>query len=269
LSADVRNIDYPERMTSQTPAQEVPLAAVTLNERVFPTLTDAQLQRIATHGQRRAMAQGETLVETGARNVRFFAVVSGAIQATRPSADGETVIVTLRAGQFSGEGTMLTGRPAITRLRVSEPGEAIELDREQLLTLIQTDAEISGTLMRAFILRRAELIHRHLGDVLVIGSVHCGGTLRVKEFLTRNGHPFTYVDLDRDPQAQELLDRFEVREGDVPVLICRGQLVLRNPSNQEIADESGLSLETVKKHLHSIFRKLQVPSRSRLMALMR
>jgi thioredoxin reductase (NADPH) len=123
----------------------------------------------------------------------------------------------------------------MAQLRVSEPGEVIELSREQMLALVQTDAELSEILMRAFILRRVELIARELGDVVVIGSTHSGGTLRVKEFLTHNGHPFHYVDLDRDPTAQELFDRFHVTIDDVPVLICRGTAALRNPTNAQIA----------------------------------
>jgi len=95
--------------------------------------------------------------------------------------------------------------------------------------------------MRAFILRRLQLIARDLGDVVVIGSAHSAGTLRVKEFLTRNGHPFHYVDLDRDREAQELLDRFHVEIADIPVLICRGDAVLRNPTNQKIADCLGFN----------------------------
>src|SRR5207248_529034 len=84
--------------------------------------------------------------------------------------------------------------------------------------------------------RRAELIANGLGDVVVVGSVHCSGTLRVKEFLARNNHPFAYIDLDQDPAAQELLDRLAVTAADVPVLICRGEAVLRNPSNRQIAE---------------------------------
>ena len=89
--------------------------------------------------------------------------------------------------------------------------------------------------MRAFIIRRVELIAHGLGDVVVVGSNHCSGTLRVKEFLTRNGHPYSYIDLDRDADVQELLDRFHVTVADVPVVICRGEVVLRNPTNQQIA----------------------------------
>jgi thioredoxin reductase (NADPH) len=95
--------------------------------------------------------------------------------------------------------------------------------------------------MRAFILRRVELIAHGLGDAVLVGSNHCSGTLRVKEFLTRNGHPYTYIDLDRDSDVQDLLDRFHVSAGDVPVLICRGEMVLRNPTNQQIADCLGFN----------------------------
>ncbi|PYR59865.1 MAG: pyridine nucleotide-disulfide oxidoreductase [Acidobacteria bacterium] len=210
-------------------------------ERLFPTLTDAQVARIAARGRRRPVARGEVLVEVGDKATPFFVVVNGEVQVLRPSGATETLIVTHRAGQFSGEGTMITGRRAIARLRVSEPGEVLELNRDQLLALVQTDAELSGILMRAFILRRSELIARDLGDVVVIGSTHCAGTLRVKEFLTRNGHPFHYIDLDRDTDAQELLDRFHISAADVPVLICRGDAVLRNPSNHQIAECLGFN----------------------------
>lgn len=191
---------------------------------------------MAVHGRRRSIARGEVLVEVGDRNVPFFVVVAGEVEALRPSETGDTLIVRLQPGQFSGEGSMLNGRRAIARVRVRESGEAIELNREQLLALIQTDAELSETLMRAFMLRRVALIARDLGDVLVIGSTHSSGTLRVKEFLTRNGHPFHNLDLDRDRDAQQLLDRFQVSVADIPVVICRGDAVLRNPTNTKIAD---------------------------------
>jgi len=216
-------------------------ATVSRPERLFPTLTAAQTARIATHGRRRAMASGEVLVEVGQRPVPFFVVLSGEVQVVRPSAGTEALIVTQGSGQFTGEGTMLTGRRALTRIRAIELGEVIELDREQLFGLIQTDAELSDLFMRAFILRRVELIAGGYGDVVMIGSTHCAGTLRVEEFLTRNGHPFHYIDLDRDADAQELLDRFHVSAADVPVVICRGDAVLRNPSNQQIADCLGFN----------------------------
>jgi thioredoxin reductase (NADPH) len=221
-------------------------------ERLFPTLTPEQIKRIAAHGRRRAIARGDVLVEAGDKVVPFFVVVSGAVQVLRPSDATETLIVTHGAGQFSGEGNMITGRRALGRLRVTEAGEVIELNREQLLALIQTDAELSEILMRAFILRRSELIAGGFGDVVVIGSTHCAGTLRVKEFLTRNGHPYQYIDLDSDVEAQDLLDRFHVSAADVPVLICRGDAVLRNPSNQRIAECLGFNDTIEPTHLRDL-----------------
>ena len=142
------------------------------------------MSRIASRGLRRTISRGDVLIEVGDRPVPFFLVLSGEIQALRPADGTETLIVSHRAGQFSGEGNMISGRRSLARVRVSESGEVIQLDHEQLLALIQTDAELSEILMRAFIQRRLELIARDMGDVVVIGSTHSSGTLRVKEFLT-------------------------------------------------------------------------------------
>jgi thioredoxin reductase (NADPH) len=221
-------------------------------DKLFPTLSAPQIARIAVHGRHRAVSVGDVLVDVGDTNVPFFVVLSGRVQAVRPSEDGETLIVTHGVGQFSGEANMLTGRRAMGRLRVSESGEVLELTRDALLAVIQTDPDVSDILMRAFMLRRAALIERHFGDVVLIGSAHCSGTLRVKEFLARNGYPHVYIDLDRDAAAQEMLDRFKVTEADVPVLICRGQSVLKNPSNQQIANCLGLNDAIDRAHVRDV-----------------
>ena len=89
--------------------------------------------------------------------------------------------------------------------------------------------------MRAFILRRVELVTAGVGDVVLIGSTHSAGTHRIKEFLMRNGHPYTFIDLELDPDVQNLLDSFHITASEIPVVICRGKVVFRNPNNQEIA----------------------------------
>jgi thioredoxin reductase (NADPH) len=117
----------------------------------------------------------------------------------------------------------------------------VELDREHGRSVVQTDGELGEILMRAFILRHTELVARGVGGIVLVGSNHCAGTLRIKEFLTRNGHPHAFLDLDRDPAAQAAIDRFGVSMADIPVLICRGEVVLRNPTNQTIADCLGFN----------------------------
>ncbi|HEY2986457.1 MAG TPA: FAD-dependent oxidoreductase [Candidatus Binatia bacterium] len=212
-----------------------------LQERMFPTLTPAQIARIAAHGRVRQVRRGEVLVEAGAPVVPFFVVTAGRLEAVRPSGSAEALVAVHGPGQFTGEVNMLSGRPALVRSRVTEPGEVIELDREHLLALVQTDSELSELFMRAFILRRVELIAHGFGDVVLVGSTHCPGTLRVKEFLTRNGHPYSFIDLDRDADVQVLLDKFHVAAADVPVVICRGEMVLKNPTNRQVAECLGFN----------------------------
>ena len=226
--------------TTDTPAT-VPQTPGARPEQIFPTLTAAQVARVAAHGQVRQIRRGEVLFEAGDHGVPFFLVTAGQIEIVRPSGTAEAVIRALGPGEFTGEVNMLSGRRTFVRLRASVAGEVIELRREDLLGLVQTDPELSDIFMRAFILRRAELIAREIGDVVLVGSMHSPGTLRIKEFLTRNGHPYTYIDLDRDHDAEAFLDRFAVAEADVPVLISCGGAVLRNPTNRQIADNLGFN----------------------------
>jgi thioredoxin reductase (NADPH) len=226
-------------MTAATPA--FTLTPGTRADHVFPTLTPEQVARIAAHGRVRRVAAGEVLMEAGEQAARFFVVTEGLIEAVRPVGTTEDSVATFGPGQFTGEVTMLSGRRGFGRIRAVEPSAVIEVDRDTLLSLVQTDGELSEILMRAFLLRRVQLIARGLGDVVLVGSTHCAGTLRIKEFLTRNGHPHRYLDLDRDAGVQELLDRFRVGIADIPVVICRCTVVLRNPTNQQIADCLGFN----------------------------
>jgi thioredoxin reductase (NADPH) len=225
------------------PTTSVVSPRATQAEQMFPTLTPEQIARIEPQGRLRKVHQDEVLVEAGDEHVPFFVIKSGQIEIVRPSGLEETLIVVHDPGHFTGEVNMLSGRRSLVRMRAISDGEVIELNHEHLMTLVQTDPELSEIFMRAFILRRVELIAHGFGDVVLVGSVHCAGTLRVKEFLTRNGHPYTYLDLDRDPDVQDLLDRFQVGEEDVPFLIFRGETVLRDPTNEQIAECLGLNDE--------------------------
>ena len=213
-------------------------------EKIFPKLTQAQISRIATYGRTRSIQTGDVLIEQGDASMPFFVVITGEVEIVRPFGAHETLITIHGNGQFTGDVNMLSGRRSLVRARASKPSEVIELDHKDLLRLVQNDAELSDILMRAFILRRVELIAAGVGDIVLIGSVHSAGTLRIKEFLMRNGHPYSYVDLEQDPDVQNLLDSFKIVASDVPVLICQGQLVLRNPGNQQIADCLGFN-ETI------------------------
>ena len=181
------------------------------------------------------------MFEPGDATAHFFVVLSGALEIVQLTVQGERLIVTHQAGSFTGEMTMISGRGALARGRVTAAGEFLELSPEALRTLVARDGELSGIFMRAFILRRVLLISSGSGNVILLGSRHSAKTLRLREFLTRNGHPHTYIDLDTETGAQELLDRFTVTLDEIPVVICNGETVLRGPSIQELAKCLGLN----------------------------
>jgi len=210
-------------------------------EKIFPKLTPKQIRRITVYGRMRSVQPGEVLIEQGDTSVPFFVVITGEVEIVRPFDAHETLVTVHGYSEFTGEVNMLSGRRSFFRARVTKPGKVIELGHQQMLTLVQTDAELSDILMRAFILRRVELIAAGVGDIILIGSTHSASTLRIKEFLMRNGHPYSYIDLEHDPEVQNLLDSFQVSASEIPVLICRGQVVLRNPANQQIADCLGFN----------------------------
>jgi len=185
-------------------------------EKIFPKLTPAQIIRIAAHGHVRSVQSGEVLIEQGDTSTPLFAITSGEVEIVRPLRGQETLITVHGPGEFTGDVTTLSGRQSFARARATKPGEVIELDHQQMLGLVQTDAELGEILMRAFILRRAVLITAGVGDIVLIGSTYSADTLRIKEFLM-------------------------LAANEIPVVICRGQVVLRNPSKQEIADCLGFN----------------------------
>lgn len=208
----------------------------------FPHLTEAQISRVRSVGKLRHVKKGEILFEPGDTNVPFFVLLSGGMEIVQPDIRGERPIVTHAPGAFTGEMTMISGRGTLVRGRVTEPGEFLEVSADGLRSLVARDAELSEIFMRAFILRRLELIRTGQGNVILLGSRHSSNSLRLRKFLNRNEHPYTYIDLDSDKSSQELLDRFQVKPEEIPVVICNAITVLRNPTFQELADCLGLNI---------------------------
>ncbi len=206
-----------------------------------PTLTEAQIDRIRVYAKPREVFAGEILYEPAFDTPPVYVVLSGAIRIVSVGGEEERIVTTYRQGQFSGELLMISGRRSIYRCQVVEAGTLLELSPKDLRTLIGRDAELSDIIMNAFLARRLSLKDTGQGNVVILGSKYSAGTLAIREFLTRDGHPFSYYDLDTDPVTQELLERFGVSTEDIPVLICNNAQVLRNPSTREVAECLGFN----------------------------
>lgn len=222
------------------------------SDQMFPRLTPAQIARVSSLGDRRQVRAGEILFDVGEQNTRLYVVLEGEIRIVRPVGDHEELVTSHDPGQFTGEINMLSARRSLVRARVVTNGSVIAVDRSHLPGLIQRDSELSEILLRAFILRRVALMTENAQDMVLLGSHHSGNTQRVREFLSRNGQPFTYQDVETDPNVQVLLDRFQVGVDDVPIIVCRGGHILRNPTIEALSTALGLSTDLDPRELRDV-----------------
>lgn len=218
----------------------------------FPVLTPAHIDRIRPVGKIRQVHAGEILFEPGDTGVPFFVLLSGSMEIVQPDLSGEHEIAKHETGEFTGEMFMLSGSRCPVRGRVTSPGEFLEVSSAGLRSIVARDAELSEIFLRAFILRRIALISSNYGNVILLGSRHSAHTLHLREFLSRNGQPYQYVDLDTDRSSQELLDRFEIKIDEIPVVICNFRSVLRNPSTKQLADCLGLTSSLEDGQVHDV-----------------
>ena len=208
---------------------------------VFPTLNEQQFALLERYGERRTLKTGDTLFSAGDRHIPMFAIVSGTIEITRNSIDGPRVLGTHGPGRFTGDVGTLAGRAAVATGRAASDVEVIEISEESLRALVVAEAELSETIMRAFILRRVAFIQGQYGGVIVIGSAASSETFRLRHFLSRNGQASAYFDIAEHAEAKELMARFGVVEADLPVVITPDGAVLKQPGHRAVADAIGLS----------------------------
>lgn len=222
------------------------------NKQAFPTLHPSAIERVMRYGTASVVSEGAILVEQGEPMEHFIVVVEGEAVVEMTGQNGTEVIATHGPGEFFGDVHLLSGRPSLVRGRMVKPGSIVTVKRADLKVLMQNDSELGELFMRAFILRRIELLASSAGDVAVLGSLNSAGTLHVREFLVRNGYPYSFIDLEKDKDVQSMLDQFQISVSDIPVLIHRGEKVLRNPSNEEIAQLLGFNESVSEQELRDV-----------------
>jgi thioredoxin reductase (NADPH) len=228
------------------------LSAPTAETQTWPVLTEAEIDRVRPYGKVRRVELGEVLYRPGEVGVPCFVLLSATLKIVQPSVHGERLITNLTPGMFTGEAHTIAGHKTVVQARVIEAGEVLQLRSEDVRILVARDAGLSEKLLGAFVLRRLLLVNQQLGNVVIIGSRHSGNTLRLRDFLGRNGHPYTYIDLDLDDASRELLDRFSIAVSEIPIAICHGTTVLRDPSTSQLADSLGLNDNIDTSRLHDL-----------------
>jgi thioredoxin reductase (NADPH) len=213
----------------------------TRRDQMFPILEPSEIERIRRFGEIRSYSKGEALAKVGQVGPGLTIVLAGNVEVTQHDQSGRRVpIVTYGFGAFMGELAQLAGRPALVDAYAQEPVEALIISADRLRALLIAEAELGERIMRAMILRRMGLLETGSGGPVIVGRTENGDVLRLERFLRRNAHPHQRLDPETDPEAQALIERFHIDPGQLPIVLCPGGQLLRNPSEVDLARCIGL-----------------------------
>ena len=213
----------------------------TRRDQMFPILESADIERVRRFGAVRSYRAGETLVEVGKVGPGLTILLTGRVDITQHDGSGHRRhIVTHGPGSFMGELAQLAGRPALVDAHAEEEVEALIVPPDRLRALLIGEAELGERVMRALILRRVGLLETGAGGPVIVGLPQNGDVLRLEGFLRRNGHPYQRLNPGTDADAKALIERFHVDAGQLPIVLCPGGQLLRNPTEPELARCIGL-----------------------------
>jgi thioredoxin reductase (NADPH) len=209
-------------------------------DQALPILTPAQIERVRRFGELRSFRPGEALVKGGDVGHGLTIILAGKVDTTGHEQSHRRLIVTHQPGSFMGELAQLAGRPALFDAHAQGPVEALIIPPERLRALLIAEADLGERIMRALILRRVGLLERGTGGPVIVGRAESGDVLRLSNFLRRNGHPHQVLDPEVECEAKALIERFHVDEGQLPIVLCQGGQLLRNPGELDLARCIGL-----------------------------
>ena len=225
----------------------------TRRHQMFPTLEASEIERVRRFGAIHRYAAGDTLATAGEVSPGFTIILSGKVDITQPGESGRhELIVAHGPGHFMGELAQLAGRPALVDAHAVEPVEALIIPPEKLRALLIGEAELGERIMRALILRRIGLLETGTGGPVIVGRPGSGDVLRLAGFLRRNGHPHQTLDPETDAEAMALIERFHVDAAQLPIVLCPGGELLRNPDEMELARCIGLVTATDPNRLYDV-----------------
>jgi thioredoxin reductase (NADPH) len=218
---------------------------------MFLRFTDDEMARLSRFGEPRSYKQGDMLAKVGEPGPGLMLILSGQVDVTRPEGDRHTHIVTHERGNFMGELAQLSGRPYLVNEQALTDVEAVAIPPDRLRALLIAEADLGERIMRALILRRVGLIESGAGPV-VIGDGENADVLRLVNFLRRNGHPYQQINPANDNCAKTLVERFQVTEDELPIVLCPGGQLLRNPTEGQLGRCVGLVGPIDSKKLYDV-----------------
>jgi thioredoxin reductase (NADPH) len=217
----------------------------------YPRLTDHQIQFLSRYGTTRPVDAGDMLFCAGDQECDFFVVLSGSVAIVQEGGPEPQLVAVHGPKRFLGDMSLVTGQSVYLTALVREPGEVLAVSPTRLTEAATEDPDLGELILRAFLVRRS--LHVGLGaGIRIIGSRFDEDARRLRDFASRNRLPHSWVDLEEDRGAELLLQRFNLTPDQTPVVIWKGQHVLLNPSNSELASVMGLRTPTPVEGLYDL-----------------
>jgi thioredoxin reductase (NADPH) len=213
----------------------------TRRPQMFPVLEPFEIERMRRFGSVARFASGDVLTKAGTVGLGFAIILSGKVDIRQrdENCQGDPIVIH-GPGEFMGELAQLAGRPSLVDACATEPVEALVIRPERLRALMIAEADLGERIMRALILRRVGLLESGGGGPIIIGRRGNGDVLRLQGFLSRNGHPHQSLDPEVDAEARVLIERFHIDPSQLPMVLCVGGQMLRNPTELELGRCLGL-----------------------------
>ena len=222
---------------------ETPSSTIdTRRAQMFPTLRQAEIDRLRGFGEVRRYREKDVIVHAGEETHGLYVILAGEVRiAPHEAHRQDETIVTHGPGSFMGELAQLSGRPSLVDAIALSDVEAIVVSPARLRDVMVAEAEIGEKIMRALILRRVGLLEQGVGGPVIVGRADDRDVLRLENFLNRNGHPPQRLDPDSDSCGRTLVERFHLTKSELPIVLCANGEMLRNPSENQLARCIGLS----------------------------
>src|SRR5918994_1765277 len=190
-----------------------------LQTAAFPKLGDRHISALEQCDKTvlRRYRRGEKIFRVGEREFKFFVIKEGEIEILDESSETPKTIAVLGPREFTGEITELTGGPSLVSGIARTDCEAYEISAEGVREILNRFPDLGDTILQAFIARRQILREcANFTGLPVIGSRYSRATFRARDFLAKNRVLFTWLDLEEDPQVNQLLHQFGLTEADTP-----------------------------------------------------
>ena len=216
-----------------------------------PKLREDQIEVLSRYGQTRRTKVGEVLFRAGDASNDFIVVLEGEVEVIEDFAGEARTMGVLRAGRFVGDLNMLTGQAVIPSAVMGTGGKVLAISREKLKEIVTEEPNLSDIILKAFIARRSWGMRAGFG-LRIIGSRHSRDATRLREFAARNRLLHVWIELEEDPEAEALLEKFGVKPSETPVVIWQGKEVLKNPTNAEFARTIGLKVDAPRDQTYDL-----------------